>query len=445
MKKLCSLFLFFGSIMSAFAQDVGPALDSLIRAYTKINKFNGTVLVARHGKILLRKGYGYQNVAEKIRNTEKSVFQIGSVTKQFTSAVILKLQEEKKLDVSDKVSKYFPDYPKGDSISIHQLLTHTSGIYNYTGNGEFMRTEITKPQSREKMMSLFKDKPFDFTPGSRWSYSNSGYSLLGYIIEVVTGKSYEAAVYKYIFEPAKMSNSGFDFSYLKSPYKTSGYFTLNLADTVLAPITDSTIAFSAGAIYSTTGDMYKWHNSLQNNTILSKMQQETAYTPVKNGYGYGWFIDSVEGKRRVGHSGGIPGYISMESRVPEEDIFILLLSNASDKSLKDIMKSIYAILYKKEYEMPKQRKAITMPDAVLQQYKGEYEINAGFTIVITVKGAGLGVQPTGDVQKIMLPEKEDSFFEDQDEIKMVFTRNDKKEVTGLVLHQNGRQTICKKR
>jgi len=186
MKKIFVLVAVLFVVHFSFAQ--GDKLDALIDAYAKLYKFNGSALVAKNGVILLNKGYGYRNATDKVANNEQTIFQLGSVTKQFTSAVILKLQEEKKLSVSDKLSKYFPGYPKGDSITIEQLLTHTSGIYNYTNDQKFMANEVTKSANREMMMALFKDKPLDFSPGSSWSYSNSGYSLLGYIIEAVTKK-----------------------------------------------------------------------------------------------------------------------------------------------------------------------------------------------------------------------------------------------------------------
>ena len=211
---------------NCFAQDDAARLDTLLNAYQQLGRFNGSALVAKNGTVLLNKGYGYRNHEAGVLNDEHSIFQMGSVTKQFTSAVILKLQAEHKLSVSDKLSKYFPEYPKGDSITIKELLTHTSGIYNYTNNGDFMKNEITKPKTREEMMALFENKPLDFSPGTSWSYSNSGYSMLGYIIEKVTKSSYEQAVRKYIFSPLKMTQSGFDFAALKSPDKTTGYLVL---------------------------------------------------------------------------------------------------------------------------------------------------------------------------------------------------------------------------
>ncbi len=367
-----------------------------------------------------------------------------SVTKQFTSAIILKLQAQNKLSVSDKLNKYFPDFPKGDSITIKELLTHTAGIYNYTNDQDFMKNEITKPKTREQMMSLFENKPLDFSPGTSWSYSNSGYSMLGYIIEEVTHQPYEAAVRNFIFQPLDMTHSGFDFTNLKSPDKTIGYLALNSKDTMRAPIVDSTISFSAGAIYSTTGDLYRWSHALENQTILSASQQEEAYTPVKNNYGYGWGIDSIDGKRRVAHGGGIPGYITMMSRVPEDGVSVILLSNASNQTVGEITKKIYAILYHQPYELPKERQAINLDQQIMQQYTGEYEVMPGINVSIVAKDSVLIATPTGQSPKTLYAEKKDFFFEKEEDVQLDFTRNDQNQIDGFVFHQAGREIKCKK-
>ena len=442
MKKIFAFISVLFIVHFSFAQ--ADKLDALIDAYAKLYKFNGSALVAKNGVILLNKGYGYRNAADKTVNNEQTIFQLGSITKQFTSAVILKLQEEKKLSVSDKLSKYFPGYPKGDSVTIEQLLTHTSGIYSYTNDPNFMANEVTKPASRERMMALFRDKPFDFSPGTSWNYSNSGYSLLGYIIEAVTKKPYEQAVRKYIFTPLGMTHSGFDFTHLKSKEKATGYFKLDDKETVAAPIVDSTVSYSAGAIYSTTGDLYLWHKALEKNNILSKAQQEKAYTPIKNKYGYGWGIDTIEGKRKVSHGGGIHGFTTNISRVPEDDICIVLLSNASDPTLGEITKNIFAILYGKEYELPKGRIAIKLPEAKLKEYEGEYELKGDLHVIISLKDGELVATPTGQKTEVLYAEKEDFLFVKSQDIQLEFTRNEKKEIDGFILHQGDARMPCKK-
>jgi CubicO group peptidase (beta-lactamase class C family) len=426
------------------SQESPAKIDTIVSTYARLHKFNGAVLVAKNGQVLLNKGYGYRDAASKTANSEQTIFQLGSITKQFTSAIILKLQEEKKLSVQDKLSKYFPGYPKGDSITIENLLLHTSGIYNYTNDQEFMTNEVSKPTNKEKIMALFKDKPLDFSPGTGWNYSNSAYSLLGYIIEIVAKKPYEQVVRHYIFNPLKMTHSGFDFTHLASKEKATGYFLLDEKNTNPAPTVDSSVSFSAGAIYSTTGDLYKWHQALENYTILSKTQQEKAYTPVRNNYGYGWTIDSTEGKRRVGHGGGIHGFVTNISRVPEDDICIVLLSNASDVSLNNITQSIYSVLYNKPYELPKSRTVITVAEEKLKDYVGEYEITPTLHVVITIQDGQLLASPTGQKPDFIYAEKEDYFFVKSQDIQLEFTRNEKKEVGGFILHQGGRTVPCKK-
>ncbi|HXS54631.1 MAG TPA: serine hydrolase [Hanamia sp.] len=445
MKKYLILILVLFVQHSCFAQNEAASIDTLLNAYSRLSQFNGSALVAKNGTILLNKGYGYRNVETGVMNDPNSIFQLGSVTKQFTSAVILKLQSEHKLSVSDKLSKYFPDYPKGDSITIKELLTHTSGIYNYTNDENFMKNEITKPKTREQMMALFENKPLDFSPGTAWSYSNSGYSMLGYIIEKVTHTSYEEAVHHYIFSPLKMTHSGFDFTGLKSPDKTIGYYVLNAHDTTKAPIVDSSISFSAGAIYATTGDLYRWSQALENNSILSASEQNEAYTPVKNNYGYGWGIDSIDGKRRLSHNGGIPGYITIISRVPSDGVTIILLSNASNQAVGGkISGNIYSILYHQKYELPKARTAVSLDAPTMKQYEGEYELRPGLTVTIRAKDGVLIATPTGQSAKTLYAEKKDYFFQNEEDVQLDFTRNDKSEVDGFVFHQGGGEIKCKK-
>jgi CubicO group peptidase (beta-lactamase class C family) len=213
MARLSSILLFLCLFsFSVQAQTSTRLLDSMVNLYAQLKEFNGSVLVAQKGKVLLEKGYGYKDVAQKTKVDANSLFQYGSVTKQFTSALIMYLQEKGKLSIQDKLSKYFPQLPFADSVTIYNLLTHTSGIFNYTNNPEFMKTEAVKPASKEKIFALFQNKPLEFMPGSKFSYSNSGYSLLGYIIEKASGKPYERLVREVILKPTGMKTAGFDFA-----------------------------------------------------------------------------------------------------------------------------------------------------------------------------------------------------------------------------------------
>jgi CubicO group peptidase (beta-lactamase class C family) len=447
MKKIfLSVFLSAACLqfISCQTKTTDAKLDTLMSAYTRMYKFNGAVLVAQNGKIILEKGYGYRNANDKIPHDASSVFQIGSVTKQFTAAVILKLQEQKKLNIQDKLSKYFPAYPKGDSITIEHLLTHTSGIHSYTDDENFMENEVTKPSGREKMIALFKDKPLHFSPGSKWEYSNSAYSLLGYIIEDVTHMPYEKAVRQYIFTPLGMTHSGFDFTHLSTSAKSTGYFQLNDKTALVAPVVDSSVSYSAGSIYSTVGDLYQWSKGLNENKIISAATKEKAFTPVKNHYGYGLFIDSLWGKRRISHGGGIHGFNSSLVMIPSDDICVVLLNNAPNPALKAITDNILAILYDKPYELPKAPVETTVDAAILTQYVGEYELAPNFTITISVKEGSLRAQATAQPEFPLFPEKTDRFFLKVVDAQLEFKRDEKGIVNGLVLFQGGQEVPGKK-
>jgi hypothetical protein len=212
-----------------------------------------------------------------------------------------------------------------------------------------------------------------------------------------------------------------------------------------APIVDSSVSYSAGAIYSTTGDLYKWHQSLQNNSIIKKTSKEKAHTPVMNKYGYGWGIDTVAGKKTVGHGGGIHGFNTNMASIPEDNTCVILLANATNPNLEKITKDIFAILYNMPYELPKEKITITVAEDILKQYAGVYDLSPELIITVSVEDGKLMGKPEGQEQLQLRPEKEDVFFVSEVEAEVRFTRNDKKEVTTMTLLQRGREMTGKKR
>lgn len=423
---------------------VSEKIDYLLQAYAALYQFNGTALAYQKGKIILNKGYGMRNANEALENDRNTIFQLGSVTKQFTCAAILKLQAKGKLKVSDKLSKYFPFLSYGDKISVENLMTHTSGIYNYTSNSNFMNNEATKPASREKVINLFKDMPLEFEPGTKFSYSNSGYSLLGYIIEDVTGRKYEEVVRELIFQPLRMDHSGFDFASLKNSNKAVGYLTYNAKLKLPAQLVDSTVSYSAGSMYSTTEDLLKWHKGLMNNQVLDSEQQKNAYSPFRSNYGYGWTIDSIFGKRRIAHGGGIFGFISSFVRIPENDLCIILLCNSNSARLESIHPKILAILNDQPYELPRERKEISLAVPVLRQYAGEYEISEDRKLTVTVEDSSLMIQPTGQFKLHAFAERENYFFLKVSDTQIEFVKGADGKVGKLLWYQGGKTTVARK-
>jgi CubicO group peptidase (beta-lactamase class C family) len=436
MKKTILVLLTFGLAQAAFCQKtIVQKLDELMEAYCKVNKFNGSVLVSRKGKILLEKGYGIKNVRTNMPNDAHSIFQIYSITKSFTSTVILKLVELKKLSLSDKLSKFYPEFPKGDSITIEHLLTHTSGIYDYTrGNNMPDLTE-------RSFIQFIETKPFDFSPSAGWNYSNSGYWLLGFIIKKVTGMDYEEAVRKYIFKPLHMSRSGFDFKQLSGKNKTTGYAIFSEHKKKEAVVYDPPGPFAAGAIYSTVGDIYKFHKGLQTFSIIKETSLKKAYTPFRNNYGYGWIIGFFEGKQVVSHSGGAAGYRSNFLRIPEDDICIILLNNHENAIVELITKNLVNILFDKPYKIPAE---IKLDTSVLEQFTGAFSVKPSFTMYITIEDSRLAAQASKQHKTVLLAEKENYFCVEEANGFLEFIKDEKGKYNELVIHQGG-QSIKAKR
>lgn len=435
MKKSLLLLLTLGLAQALFCQKTIPQkLDELIQAYCKVNKFNGSVLISRKGEILLKKGYGIKNAAINTMNDGNSIFKIYSVTKTFTATLILKLVELNKLSLSDKLNKFYPEFPRGDSITIEHLLTHTSGIYEYTKG-----SDLADP-SEKSFIKFIVTKPLDFSPGTTWSYSNSGYWLLGFIISKVTGMTYEDAVRTFIFKPLHMGHSGFDFKGLSHKNKTTGYELFSA--TIKKEAIEYTLGpFSAGAIYSTVDDLFKFHNGLQNFSIIKEASLKKAYKPSRNNYGYGWIIDSLDGKLRVSHSGGAAGYRSNFMRIPADDICIILFNNNENAIVDLITKNLIQILFDKPYKIPAE---INLAPSVLAQFTGAYAVKPSFTMYITSEDGRLVAQASGQRKTVLLAEKENYFFGEEADGYLEFTKNEKGDYNEMLLHQRGQQMRAKR-
>lgn len=421
--------------------------DTLLNAYFKRNQFRGTALIAFRGKVLLQKGYGWRNVEKQIPHDGNSIFQAASITKTFTATLVMKLAEMKRLSLQDKLSRYYPGYPKGDSITIAHLLSHTSGIYNYTENGEFMQNRSTKPATEAEMLALFRDMPLDFPPGTGWNYSNSGYMLLGYIIQKVTGLSYEGAIRKYIFDPLDMQRSGFDFARLQDADKANGYREDSTgAYTQPVTVTDSSVSFAAGSIYTTAGDLLKWHQGLMNNAIVSPAGWQELSTAKRNGYGYGWDIDSMQGKYTVGHSGGMRGLRTNFVRIPEDDICIVLLSNTETQALHSITEKLVAVLYGLPYRLPASKPVIKPDTAVLRKYTGTYLLaEKNLKVHIVLENGELVAYPERGPRSTLCAISPLCFFlKDDIDFETCFVTDGTGKGVQMTIDQRGRKGVLKR-
>jgi CubicO group peptidase (beta-lactamase class C family) len=435
--------------VSALVQDGAPIttkLDEYMNATARLG-FTGSVLVARDGKVIFSKGYGMANAEWDIPNTPQTKFRLGSITKQFTAASILLLQERGKLGVQDPICKYIADCPKAwEPITIHHLLTHTSGIPSYTDvkSPEEFRKLSLAPVAVTGFVDSFKPKPLEFTPGERMKYNNSGYFMLGYIIEKVSGQSYEAFLQENIFTPLKLADTGYDTHDRILKHRATGY-SMRKAARINSDYLDMTVPYAAGSLYSTVEDLFAWNEALFSDKLLSAKSREAMMTVDKNNYAYGLAVNQQFNRKMILHGGGINGFNTMLARFPEEKITVVVLRNADygNPGPGKISNDLAAILLGEKYEIPRERVAIKVDPKIFDAYVGEYELAPNRIFTISREGDRLMSALTGQPQVELFPESETKFFLKVVDAQFTFVKDDKGAVTHLILHQGGDQKAKK--
>ena len=353
-------------------------------------------LVVQDNKTCFRAGYGMANVELGVSIRPEMVFRIGSITKQFTSAAILMLMERGKLDVSDPITKFLPDYPTRDHrITIAHLLTHTSGIRSYTDMPE--SAKVTRnDRTLDEHIAFFKDQPIDFVPGERWHYNNSGYFLLGAIIEKVSGQTYEAFLQKHIFDKLGMTNTHYDMPNKIIPNRAAGYSTgpNGLENAMFISMTQP---YAAGALASSVDDLAKWDAALYGRKILKQATLKHAWTShiLKNGedthYGYGWSVERAFDLDTSSHGGGIPGFSTYALRIPAHRLFVAVFANTNEPTLDPNFVAWQLAL--NAVGQPLQTfKAIPLSKRMLASVVGKYRVNEHITLIFTRQAAQLFVQ-----------------------------------------------------
>jgi CubicO group peptidase (beta-lactamase class C family) len=355
-------FLASASAMPFDSPELAAAarIDAYLQKYFEFGLFNGSALVAQGGQVVLRKGYGMANLEWEAPNAPDTRFRIGSITKQFSAAVILQLVEEGRLSLEDKLADRLSYYRKdtGSQVTIHQLLNHTSGIPSYTNNPKLIKEHGRRTMALKDLVTALCSGDLEFEPGSRFAYNNSGYVILGAIIEEVTGGNYARALTERIFEPLGMESSGYDYSETVISRRAAGYEKgvdgLRNADFV-----DMSLPHAAGALYATVQDLYVWDRALLGTKVLSEASKSLMFTPGANHYGYGWYIrkapvgpDKAE-RTVIQHGGNINGFSSLIVRVPEDGTVIVLLNNTGGAPLTPMAQGIGDLLYGREPQPPK--------------------------------------------------------------------------------------------
>jgi CubicO group peptidase (beta-lactamase class C family) len=397
----------------------------------------GSVLVAQDGKILLDHGYGFANLEWQVPNSPATKFRLGSITKQFTAASILLLEERGKLKVEDPVKKYMPDAPAAwDKITIFHVLTHTSGIPSFTSFPDFPSRE-SEDMTPKKLVDWFRDKPLEFEPGTKWNYSNSGYVLLGYLIEKISGQSYADFLQQNIFTPLGMKDSGYDSNSAVIAHRASGY-TPDKDHPVNAGFVHMSIPFSAGALYSTTEDLLRWEQGLFGGQVLKPESLAKMITPFKEDYAFGLGVKTTNGHKIISHNGGIEGFNTSLAFYPEDKLVVAVLANLNGPFADQIAADLGKVAHGEKIVLPSERKSIAVSPKILAQYVGTYELTPALSFVVTLEGDQLMTQATNQPKFPIFAESETSFFRKDVEAQVDFVKNEKGEITHLVVHRGGR-------
>ncbi|MFN3969477.1 serine hydrolase [Flavobacterium sp.] len=441
-------------VQLTFGQDRVKRMDSLLNALYAQQKINGNFLVAEQGKVIYKKSFGLANEETKEPLNENSIFELASVSKQFTAMAIAILQEKGKLNLNDKMSKYIPELAYYDNITIKNLVHHTSGLPDYM---DLMETRFDKSKiaTNKDIVKIFaKEQPkLVFDTNTKWEYSNTGYALLATIIEKASGMSYGDYLQIAIFTPLKMTNT-FVYTRRYAPKKVSNYaygyvysddlkkhvLPDDLAETKMVVWMDGIVG--DGTVNSTANDLLVWDRALYTNQLLSKSGMEQVFTAgtLADGsatkYGFGWMLDNhPDYGKMASHSGGWPGYKTYIDRHLDNDKTIIILSNHDKVAIP--INSLRSILYNKPLPTKKERKEITLTNEQLQKFIGVYEIQPGFEITISTDKDQLFAQLTGQQALPIFAENETQFFLKVVDAQIHFVPNETGAINGLVLLQNG--------
>lgn len=349
------------STPSLLAQDHAARIDATLQRFHETRNFNGSVLVAEAGEVILKKGLGYANMEWRVPNTPDTKFRVGSVTKQFTAILILQLVEEGLVDLDGRITDYVPDYPRpqGDLVTIHHLLNHTSGIPSYTGLPGFMEENTRDPFVPDSLVAIVSGMPLEFEVGTEYRYNNSGYFILGLIIERVTGNPYHVVLRERLLDPLGLRDTGYDHTREIQDNAAFGY-SRTLTGYEVAPYLHSSVPYAAGMMYSTVEDLYRWDRAIasRDDRILEDSGSwERMFTPGLSDYGYGWIIREVQMEDDgptvsiIQHGGGIFGFATAFRRFPDEGNTVIVMDNTTEDA-GAVAAAITRILYDVPVDLP---------------------------------------------------------------------------------------------
>lgn len=427
----------------ATAPNLVAKIGDYMDAAARVDRFSGTILVARGGVPIVTRSYGAANVELEVPNTATTVFKLGSIAKSFTAVAILQLQEDGKLSVSDSICKHLADCPETwKPITIHHLLTHSAGIPNFTALREYPKM-ATVPVTHPEMMARLRGLPLEFVPGEKGAYNNSAYYLAGMIIENVSGKPYGEFLRERIFNPLGMNSSGYDRPREIVKGRAAGYEIVD-GQLMNAPYLDMSVPFASGSIYSTAGDLLLFDQALYTDKLLKKVARDQAFQAYVQGRGYGWSVRRQFDRFNIEKDGGISGFQSNLSRYPDDGVTVIVLGNNQSASATRIATDLGAIVFGAHYELPAPRKEISLAADVLANYTGRYKLSSGREVAITLEQGKLIRIGEDGSRRELVPESASQFFVRNRDVTITFRFDIEGRVTGFVVETGGRETTAER-
>jgi CubicO group peptidase (beta-lactamase class C family) len=455
---LIVLLLFIGYATSDFAEELSFEASATrhLSEVTKGESSGVAVLVARDGKVVFQGGFGLANITKKTPITPETKFRIGSVTKQFTAAAVLRLAEQGKLSLDDSLAKHFPDFAHFSGVTVRHLLTHTSGLHSYTEKQE-MYSRVTKPIEPAALIALFQNDPPDFAPGAGFHYNNSAYFLLGELVAKVSGKSFADYLRESFFEPLGMKDTGIYVNSAPPPGMAIGY---SFADDKFKPALDWDMSWAggAGALYSTVGDLYRWNEALFGGLVVNEESFKAATKPVElpanvDGmimkYGYGLMMYEIKRLPAIGHSGGLHGWLSDLVRLPKQHCTVVVLANAALPQPPELIPQaishalVEKLLADEIKKLPSASEDKSVDPKTFTAYVGRYDYQAAI-MTVSVEGDSLMAQLTGQPRHRIFAKAKDEFFWKVADAEVAFVRDEKGDVIAARHSQGGVTFTAKK-
>lgn len=402
------------------ASAVREEMDAYLRAARDVWGFRGAALVSYDGKVILAKGYGSADTEFAEPNHPDTRFYIGSITKQFTAAAVMLLAERGLLTLGDPVGVLLPEYANSHfgEVTVHQLLSHTSGIADYTRIPEILlrRTSAISPT---ELLGTIEDQPLRFEPGTDFAYSNTNYLILGAIVERVAGQSYEAFLHQNIFNPLGMKDSGYGRREIGMPDRALGYTLGPEGVPVAAARVDLSVLHTAGALYSSVLDMHRWDSALYTEGVLSHDAVKRMITPVREGYAYGWVVDTLYGRVRTYHGGFLDGFNTTFERWTDDRLCVIVFSNEDEAPVKKMARALAAIAFERPYDYPITRSPLPFDSTLLVDYVGAYEMAPEYYRVVDRREDSLVTWSTEDEPVGLEALAPDTFFTADDHTVLI--------------------------